>query len=197
MLQNLGFSEGCLTKMAIDSGFIKRVRKLNGLDYIMVLLLNVSNEMVSYNTMASTLLGQMEKSVFKQSLHKAMRKDSFLVFVENVFKKLMETKIGLSTNKLKSKFKRIIIQDSTIIRLPTGLFTFFSGVKNKTKQCANARIQVALDILPNVFTCFSIDSYSINDMAAAHKLPIQKGDLIIRDRGYCSFSEIKRVLSQL
>jgi len=180
--------------MAIDTGFIKRFRKLNGLDYLIILLYNVAKDIVSYNTMASTFLDNTDKSVFKQALHKAMSKPAFVVFIDRIFKELLQSKLGIAKSKLKSKFKRIIIQDSTIIKLPQRLFEYYSGVRNQTTQVANARVQLAIDIVSDVFSLFSIDSYSINDLSAAHHLPVKKGYLIIRDRGYCCLSEMKRII---
>lgn len=195
IIHNLGFTEDYLNSMAIEIGFIKRFRKLNALDYLQALLLNVSKPIVSYNTMASTFM-DFDKSVFKQALHKAMNKPTFLDFIHKVFNELILIKLDISNNNIKSKYNRIIIQDSTIIKLPQKLFKYFSGVRNQSKQFANARIQVALDIISNTFNLFSIDSYSINDLSAANKLEILKGDLIIRDRGYFRVDEIIRIIEK-
>lgn len=194
ILQGLGFTENYLNTLARKTGFIKRFRKLNGLDFLTILLFNVAKEIVSYNTMASTFLENKDKAVFKQALHKAMSKEAFLVFVDRIFNELLQSKLGISNNKLKSKFKRIIIQDSTIIKLPQRLFEHFSGVKNQITQVANARMQLAFDLKSNVFCLFSIDPYSFNDLLAAQNLAIRKGYLIIRDRGYCCLAEINRIL---
>jgi hypothetical protein len=192
--QHLGLSESMLNTLAIELKFIKRLRKLNALDYIQLLIFNCSKNMVSYNTMASTTLGNEAKSVLKQSLHKAMRKTTFLLFIQSVFNKLVQAKLGISSTTFNSRFKRIIIQDSTIIKIPKELFKIYSGVSNGITQVSNARIQVAIDILSNIFTLLSIDSYSINDISAANRLALRAGDLVLRDRGYCSIVEIKRIL---
>ncbi len=42
------------------------------------------------------------------------------------------------------------------------------------------------------FINFSIDTYTKNDLRSAPELQIRKGDLVLRDRGYLSFDEIKR-----
>ncbi len=194
ILHGLGFTEKYLNSVARDTGFIKRFRKLNGLDYLTILLLNVSKQIVSYNTMASTFLETMDKSVFKQAIHKAMSKKEFLLYINRIFNEILQIKVGLSNNSLKSKFKRIIIQDSTIIKLPQRLFEYFSGVKNQITQVSNARIQFGFDLKANAFTLFSIDPYFINDLLAGCKLIIKKGDLIIRDRGYCCLAEIRRII---
>lgn len=193
ILDGLGFTECYLNQVSIETGFIKRVRKLKALDYLTILLTSVGKDVVSYNTMASCLFENSNKSVFKQALHKAMCKVSFLVFIERIFNELLREKMRVSKFRLKDKFRRIIVQDSTIIKVPKRLFRYYSGVKNGITQVANARIQLALDIKANVFTLFSIDAYSVNDLLAASELPIRKGDLIIRDRGYCSIPEMNRI----
>lgn len=193
VLQRLGFTQCYLNRVAIETGFIQRFRKLNALDFLTILLTSAGKDVVSYNTMASCFLENANKSVFKQALHKAMSKDSFLVFIQRIFNELIREKLRVSKYRFKDKFKRIIIQDSTIIKLPKKLFRCYSGVKNGITQVANARIQLALDIKTNVFTLFSIDAYSINDLLAAPRLSIKSGDLIIRDRGYCSITEMRRI----
>jgi hypothetical protein len=71
--------------------------------------------------------------------------------------------------KRQGRFKRILLQDSTIIKLPLRLFEVFSGVKNAHAAVCNARIQGIYDLLSGRFIHFSIDPYSKNDQAAAWK----------------------------
>ena len=89
-------------------------------------------------------------------------------------------------------FQRILIQDSTIIKLPAWLFADFSGVSNATSTVCNARLQVAYDLRNGCFEIFALDSYSHNDLAAAPSLPLRPGDLVLRDRGYLTVAEISR-----
>ena len=93
-------------------------------------------------------------------------------------------------------FKRILVQDSTIIKLPKKLFDFFSGVKNAHTSVCNARVQGIYDLISGTFISFSIDPYSVNDQKVSHKIDAQKGDLVIRDRGYYVISKIQSFLSR-
>ena len=93
-----------------------------------------------------------------------------------------------------STFKRILVQDSTIVRLPQRLFEKFSGVRNAHATVCNGRIQAVYDLIAEEFTHFSIDTYSKNDITAAPDLEILKGDFTLRDRGYISYGEIERHL---
>jgi len=89
-------------------------------------------------------------------------------------------------------YKRIIVQDSTIIQLPRHLFAEFSGVSNGEAKVCNARVQATYDLLGDRLICFSIDPYSKNDLTAATELDIEPGDLVLRDRGYLTLDEIQR-----
>ena len=89
-------------------------------------------------------------------------------------------------------FNRLIVQDSTIIKLPLRLFEEFSGVSNGKVQVANARIQVVYDLISEQFLKFEIDTYSKNDQKAAPELELQERDLVLRDRGYLTTDEIIR-----
>jgi hypothetical protein len=90
--------------------------------------------------------------------------------------------------------RRILIQDSTILKLPTWLFESFSGVANAHATVCNARLQAVYDLAASRFIHFSLDSYSRNDLAAAPDLPLEAGDLVLRDRGYLTCEEIDRHL---
>ena len=89
-------------------------------------------------------------------------------------------------------YQRVLVQDSTVIKLPAALFSEFSGVSNGHSTVCNARIQAVYDLISGKLIQFSIDSYSKNDLAAAPELEIMKGDLVLRDRGYLTAGEIQR-----
>lgn len=89
-------------------------------------------------------------------------------------------------------YKRILVQDSTVILLPQHLFAEFSGVANGHAKVCNARVQATYDLLGDRLVSFSIDPYSKNDLTAAADLHIEPGDLVLRDRGYLTMNEIKR-----
>ena len=194
-LRLLGINEVLLNQFAFDANFKKRVRKLTGFDYILILLSNVSKDVMSYNTLASSLYKNPLKCVKRQALQKAMKNDNFLKFVNDVLNRVLMNKIGLPGSKLSRMFGRIVVQDSTIVKLPQRLFELYSGIKNQSKQVTNSRIQFTIDILKNSLIGMSIDPFSINDAKAAKILnPIAK-DLILRDRGYFLISEICRIIT--
>ncbi len=191
----LGLSVETINAYAKDKLFKKRKRILDAFDFLFALLVNANKETVSYNTMASTLGLQKGKAVSKQALHKAMTNKAFVDFINEVFNKLFSKKLEVTSTISKYGFQRIIIQDSTVIKLPQRLAAFYSGVKNGFTQVVNARIQYAFDILSSCGVYFEIDPYSINDQKAAKNLNVRKGDLILRDRGYFNPTEVNRLLN--
>jgi hypothetical protein len=59
-LHDLGFTTDKRNCMAIEIGFKQGFRKLNGLDYVLAPMLKVTKEVVSFNTIASTFLGDVK-----------------------------------------------------------------------------------------------------------------------------------------
>lgn len=91
-----------------------------------------------------------------------------------------------------SPYERVLIQDSTVLRLPAWLFARFSGVSNAHQNVCHARIQAVYDLKNMVFVSFEICPYSDNDLSAAPRLELRKNDLVLRDRGYLSAAEVAR-----
>ena len=89
-------------------------------------------------------------------------------------------------------YLRVLVQDSTVIQLPSHLFEDYSGVANAHASACNARIQATYNLLDHRLLGFAIDPYSKNDLTAAPDLILQKGDLSLRDRGYFLADEIQR-----
>lgn len=184
--------------LAIATKFKTRFRRLQAFDFIFCLLHTCSNNLMSFNNMALKLGSEGCKSVSKQTLHKAMTKKRFLLFIRIIFKKLLVAKLKNNRDTSLWKhtiFKRILVQDGTVVKLPKKLFSIYSGVANQFSQVANARIQYAFDLLNEEIVYFSIDSYSRNDISKAKCLQIKEGDLVLRGRGYFSYAEVTRLSS--
>lgn len=122
----------------------------------------------------------------------------FEVFLQSLLSQVISGKINqdIKTGRLPvadfRHYQRVLVQDSTVIHLPTALFPFFSGVSNGTSTVCNARIQAVYDLLSAELIEFSINPYSKNDLSAAPELELKPGDLVLRDRGYLTASEIQR-----
>lgn len=92
-------------------------------------------------------------------------------------------------------YKRILLQDSTVIALPSWLSWCFPGNVSRGEKKAQLKIQVVYDILANHFVYFEITPFTANDQSKSKDILsiATPEDLVIRDLGYFvleSFNEM-------
>ncbi|OVE73445.1 hypothetical protein BVX93_01680 [bacterium B13(2017)] len=189
-------TESEIRKIAIETGFVKRVpKKIKPEHYLSHLCLEAIKGTVSYNDLATKHAIENNCDASRQAYFYRTKKET-VGFFKRILAYIMSKKNNLSiVSEYKIKFDRIIIQDSTIIKLPMKLFGIFKGSKNQIKSVCNARIQGVFDLISGKFISFSIDPYSVNDQKATQQIEVQENDLVLRDRGYFvikSIMDIKR-----
>jgi hypothetical protein len=84
-------------------------------------------------------------------------------------------------------FKRVLIQDSTTIKLTPKLAAVFPGSSNHWgSKNGQLKIQATYELLTQRFVSFSLSGFTRNDQAAARDVLalVRSGDLILRDLGY-------------
>ena len=187
LFSKIGLTHEEITRLAFELEFNKRKSgKIKAPDFLLHFCIQSLEGTVSYNDLAAKVENQTEINASRQAYHQRMNKNC-VAFFEAILATVMSAKypsenieklIGLG------KFKRILVQDSTVIRLPLRLFEIFSGVKNAHSAVCNARIQGIYDLLSRRFIKFSIDSYSKNDLSVTLDISVEKEDLVLRDRGY-------------
>lgn len=194
------FTEEYLLQLARTSGFAKRApRKID----VCSLLASLCEEGIkgspSCNDLAAHIEANQGIAPSRQAVSLRLNQ-AFETLLEVLLDNVMRQKLfggNVGPGALADQFRgyrRVLVQDSTIIKLPGQLFPHFSGVSNGQSRVCNARIQATYDLLASRLTSFSIDPYSKNDLLAAPELPIAKGDLVLRDRGYLVLEEIQRHL---
>lgn len=183
-------------QLAIASGFQSRKpRKITPLELLHIYCLESVGKSPSYNDLAGIISDSTGDAPSRQAVGKRIN-EKFVVFLKMVLEEAISEKTldNTATNRsVYSCFSRIVVQDSTILKLPMHLFEEFSGVANAHTSVCNARIQGVYDLIGRRFLSFSIDKYSKNDLKSAPELDIDEKDLVLRDRGYLKFSEIKRI----
>lgn len=192
-----GISKERLLDLAFETGLIKRKRIILPSDILYAICKESICGTVTYNNIAAQIEADKGETVSRQAVWKKVTEHCKLFF-QKIMEILILSKVDnceLNNMKRKSDYKRILVQDSTIIKLPLRLFEIFSGVSNGKGKACNARIQGTYDLITEKFICFSIDTYSKNDAKAAPELVLEEGDLAIRDRGYLTFDEIDRHIS--
>jgi DDE family transposase len=195
LLKAMDIDAGKLEEIAINTGFKMRKGLIEPADILYAVCCESVHGTVSFNDLAAKIDAETNVSVSRQAIAKKTSKESCVEFLKKILALVIINRAGTEDVDLlrqAGKFKRILVQDSTIIRLPVRLFQFFSGVSNAHSSVCNARIQCVYDLMAESFICFTIDSYTKNDLKAAPELSIEKDDLVIRDRGYLTIKEIQR-----
>lgn len=192
LFHELNISNDTLFDLAFECQLIKRRRAIDPTDLLHALCIESSQGTVSHNDLAAKIESESGVAVSKISVWKKIN-EHCLAFLKKVFELIIRKKFLKNLHKPETLlFKRVIVQDSTIIRLPIRLFSEFSGVANGYSKVCNARIQGVYDLVTEEFLSFSVDSYSKNDLETAPELVLEKGDLTLRDRGYLMLDEIQR-----
>lgn len=172
----------------------RKPKKIDPFEYLTIVCIMSVAGSPSFNNIAAKHSSSYGLSASKQAFSKRTKKEC-VEFFQLVLALIIKTKnceTIANRAKLLERYKRVLVQDSTIIRLPFRLFEIFSGVKNATTSVCNARIQGVFDLVSGKFVEFSIDSYSKNDLVAAPELELCKDDLVLRDRGYFIMDEAQR-----
>jgi Transposase DDE domain len=134
--------------------------------------------------------------ISKQAIDKRIN-ESFIQFLEHVLAYMIAHKIE-TPPPLPPLFKRIIVHDSSTIRLPDHLAKEFPGSKNhKGKTYAMMKIQTLYDLRTEQFCHFQLTPFTINDQetAKANSQWINEDDLVIRDFGSSAFAHIIQLQS--
>ena len=197
MLENLNISNEQLVELAFETGFMKRNRLIYPMDFLSALCTESAIGLASYNDIAAHIDVHRGLCVSRQAVWKKVTPPC-VDFLKRILALIITNKISnnaLETIRKTNIYKRILVQDSTIIRLPARLFSIFSGVANDQSKVCNARVQCVYDLLSEQFVSFSIDPYSKNDLTAAPEIILEEGDLVLRDRGYLILDEIERHIS--
>jgi hypothetical protein len=198
LLNAIGIDATQIVKTAMDTGLQLRTSLVKPVDILYAFCQQSVLGTVSFNDLAAKIDAEAAVSVSRQAIAKRVGKEACMDFLKKILALVISAKIDkkeISLLRQGGKFKRVLVQDSTIIGLPGRLFDCFSGVSNGNASVCNARIQCVYDLLAENFICFTIDPYTKNDLKAAPELCLQKDDLVIRDRGYLTNSEIQRHLS--
>jgi hypothetical protein len=188
-LAQLGITPKEILRIAYACGFcVRSSGKIQARDFLLHMCIESTKGTVSHNDLAARIETCTGIGVSRQAYWERFDNTCVLFFQQAlacVIDSKFRAKKRLAGELVKTgAYRRILLQDSTIIQLPASLFAAFSGVKNATSKVCNARIQCVYDLKAGTFVKFTIDPYSKNDLLATLEIDIKTGDLVLRDRGY-------------
>jgi hypothetical protein len=100
------------------------------------------------------------------------------------------------SDKLFAPFNRVLVEDSTSIKLDPRLVADFPGSRNQSgKKSATLKIHTLIDILTEHFCYFDIKSFAKNEQSTAQDILTiaNASDLVIRDLGYFTLAAFKKL----
>lgn len=192
------FAEADLRQLAKDVKFTQRTpRKIEVVNLLAAVCVACLQGSPSCNDLAAQMQTLSGGAPSRQAVHLRLNQA-----FANLLQRLLEQVVGQKARggpapaaqprPVFRHHRRVLVQDSTIIKLPSHLFADFSGVANAQARVCNARIQATYNLMDHRLLALAIDPYSKNDQTAAPELALQKGDLVLRDRGYLLLDEIQR-----
>lgn len=187
-----------LETLAKQTGFQKRTpKKITPYDFLLSFLNVYCTRHFSLRSWAQELSLICNQLVSFQAIHKKLT-IRHLPFLREVFALIVSKNINcvndVSPNCL-SSFNRVLIEDSTCIKLSDSLYEHFSGSANSAGSTTIARLQVCLDLRKSKFENVQINSYSKNDMSYSSNIinRLKPNDLVIRDLGYWKTSVLYEI----
>ena len=175
-----------IDKLARESGWSSRNSgKIRAWEFCDAMIQAASIPKASLRLVAFLSGMAARTSVSGQAIHKRVNPSACKMF-EAVLLKVMRSKLPSSRLRSKLPFKRIIVQDSTSIALPSHLFEEFPGARNGHGQYAGAKVHASFDLLARRFVAFSICEHRKADQGFSPQgvEGFGKGDLLMRDLGY-------------
>jgi Transposase DDE domain len=193
-----------INKISRQSGFCKRKpKKIKPKQLIISFIQTIcASKKNTYSNWACQLGVLINTTVSKQAVSKKI-KEPLVIFLKLLLKTIMEeslkTKIKAEfCNKLK-QFNRVLLQDSTSIKLDDKLSKDYPGNKNWcSKDYAVMKIQSTYDIIRRKFLALEITNFRRNDQSYSSEILniARAGDLVIRDLGYFVLSVLKELLNK-
>ena len=185
-----------LMALARTTGFVKRSpRKIDPENFLMALFLRVTQGANTLSNIAMNIGMLKGVRISKQAVSKRMR-SAVVPYLQGVLAHAIARRLhGLARMKT-LPFARILIHDSTTVRLPSQLAAAFPGNKNQRKTTiALVKIQAVYEILQEQFCSFWISPFTVNDQRIASTMfqYVHKGDLLIRDLGYFVIKALRRL----
>lgn len=182
-----------LCSIAKSAGWSKRSDGLLSPSALLrALLIGTSIKQVSLNKLA-VLCATIGAAVSKQAIAKRLARRS-VELLESVFKAVVACAVAQDRADAICGFSRVIMQDSTSIKLPDKLAaTFPTTCRGK----ATMKAQSYLELGSGKLLAVSCSSQLRNDQSASEDVleVARRGDLVVRDLGYFSLKAFAKMIA--
>ena len=194
-----------LPGLARQTGWMQRASgKITPFNLVAAGLLLVSQPQISLTVLA-VLLGLLgRKTVSKQAVDQRMTAVAALFLKEALGAALSLCLSSVKAAKAWPKpfawpLARILVQDSTTIKLTAKLAAVYPGGANQHGQTPGVlRLQALFDLLSQRWVSFALSPYVRNDQKASPDLlpHLQENDLVLRDLGYFAVRVLEQIVQR-
>lgn len=187
-----------INHLAFETGFCKRqYRKIAPVDFLKSFFIAFGQSKYSLRNWSIVLSSIIGEFVSFQAIDKKIQFQK-IDFVKKLFTEACSLNLNNFTAKFTgdlATFERIIIQDSTLVRLSDKHYVHTSGVSNGMVKKALSRIQSTIDLGMGKFIDVVMCTYSQNDVSFTNNIlsHIKPNDLILRDLGYFSVGILAKI----
>lgn len=185
--------------IARNARFMQRTSdKITPLRCALAFCFLASSSHCSFSIIASILSLLASKAISKQAVKQRLNQHA-IGFLHQLLAALTATSKTIQNrlpNHVFASFRRVLVQDSTSISLPTHMAKLFPGPKNQSgKDTACLKIHAFIDLITDSFLRFSFSPFTRTDQAAAPDILhlIQPHDLVMRDLGYFTLDSLHKI----
>ena len=192
------FLETVADEAAMNTGFMRRKRKLTGSALTQILVFGwLENPEASYQQLAetATLLGM---NVSRQALEQRLTAETaemLKVTLDAAITEMLEVASDRQAVPLLQQFKGVFVEDSTWISLPDELYETWKGHPKKNHpHKAALKLHLRFDVLTGGFRHFQLtDGMTADSTAAKTSDPLPQGSLRLADLAYFSLDEFEKL----
>lgn len=178
----------------------RKPRKLPPKKFVQGVLLAVCANTPSFRQLASAFGLSDDNTIAKQSVWERIDK-SAVDFFAAILRELLHEKAAKPSPNIRLKgIFRVLIQDSTFLKLHSKhASTFQAGRNSRNLPSAGLRLQTVLDLLSGEVVSLTYTGYrEKNDAQASPDIlnHIRPGDVVVRDLGYLVGNVMKKIDEQ-
>lgn len=185
------FSLSRLNEIARKTSFVTRnSRKFSPGNFLLTLLKSVCSGKASFNQLAMYLNGPAP-AISRQAVHKRVNKFAVAFLIQVISDLLTNHSTEVLEEFSRIGFKRILVEDSTTLRIPKANAELFPAHGNSNGSTAGVKCDLCYDLLSQQPISFGLHQATQQDRTIGKDTLAlaRKNDLFLRDMGYFDLSE--------
>lgn len=173
--------------LALETGFIKRTRKLTGADFVQGLIFGWWQDPDASLELLTAAIAERGVEISAAALFQRFSEASAR-FLQRLLSEVVQLRLKAAAppTELLSRFAAVVIEDSTQISLPDALAPLWRGRGGKPKHTEAAiKLHLRWDLLSGSLSGPLLSSGRLADQRSPHReQPAEAGTLYIADEGY-------------